>query len=269
MTTGVSGAVHTHDPARPVAVVTGSLSGIGFASAHALARRGYNILLHGLDDDRSDAVQRASEALRDAGACAVYARADLREPERASRSIIDAALQHWGRIDALVCSAGVAAHAPFNDVTEQHWHAVLAVNLLAPFFLAQQAAAELAAARGAIVMISSTNALVANRDNAVYDVSKAALNHLVLNLALELRDRGVRVNAVMPGATETGMLREWAVDCSGDAASAHAVVEAARQRGQLAAPDDVGRAVALLVSGDAHWVSGALIPVDGGFRLGD
>lgn len=266
---GVPGALHLHDPARPVAVVTGSLSGIGFASALSLAQRGYDILLHGLDDHGSEAVQRASDALRAAGACAVYVAADLREPEQASRTIIDAARAQWGRIDALICSAGVAAHRPLSDVTEQLWRSVLAVNLLAPFFLAQHAADALAASRGVIIMISSTNALVANRDNAVYDVSKAALNHLVLNLALELRDRGVRVNGVMPGATDTVMLRSWAIDYVGDDASANAVVEAARQRGQLADPNDVGRAVALLVSDDARWMSGALVPVDGGFRLGD
>ncbi|MBX9471476.1 SDR family NAD(P)-dependent oxidoreductase [Microcella sp.] len=250
------------------AIVTGSTTGIGLATAVALAREGSNVLLHGLDPDDSDVVTEALRRVRREGGEAEYMRADLREPQGAAQAILTRARDRWGRIDIIVCNAAMVLHEPLEAGTEKAWRDALSVNLLAPVFLVQEAVDDLVASSGCVVMISSTNALIANRKNIVYDTSKAALNHAALNLALELRDRGVRVNTLMPGGTASPSLERWTVDFAGGEKAARAVLDDARERGSLASPDDIAAGVVMLVTDNARWVTGATIAIDGGFRLG-
>ena len=250
------------------AIVTGSTTGIGLATAVALAREGSNVLLHGLDPEESVVVAEALGRVRREGVEAEYIRADLRSPQSAARSIVARARDRWGRIDIIVNNAAMVLHEPLEAGTEKAWMDALSVNVLAPVFLVQEAVDDLAATSGCVVMISSTNALIANRKNIVYDTSKAALNHAALNLALELRDRGVRVNTLMPGGTMSPTLERWTVDFAGDEEAARAVLDQARERGSLAKPEDIAAGVVMLVTENARWVTGATIAIDGGFRLG-
>jgi NAD(P)-dependent dehydrogenase (short-subunit alcohol dehydrogenase family) len=250
------------------AIVTGSTTGIGLATAIALARDGCDVLLHGLEPEGSDVVLEALHAVHHAGARVDYIYADLREPQSAARAILARARARWGRIDIVVSNAAMVLHEPLEAGTEKAWIDALSVNLLAPVFLVQEAVDDLVATSGCVVMISSTNALIANRKNIVYDTSKAALNHAALNLALELRDRGVRVNTLMPGGTRSPSLERWTVDFAGDEKAARAVLDQARERGSLASPEDIAAGVMMLVTDNARWVTGATIAIDGGFRLG-
>jgi 3-oxoacyl-[acyl-carrier protein] reductase len=254
---------------RRCAIVTGSITGIGLATATALAREGFDVLLHGLEPGDSDVVADALQAVRDQGAAAEYICADLREPQNAARVIIARARERWTRIDVIVNNAAMVLHEPLEAGTESAWMNVLSVNLLAPVFIVQEAIDDLTATGGCVVMISSTNALIANRKNIVYDTTKAALNHAALNLALELRDRGVRVNTLMPGGTASPSLDRWTIDYAGDEETARDVLAAASDRGALAHPDDVAAGVVMLVTDNARWITGATIAIDGGFRLGE
>ncbi len=246
-----------------VAIITGSTTGIGRASAAGLGRAGFSVVIHDRESDRSVEAELRAEGL-DVRFCA----ADLRHPQAATRALVDFALEQFGRIDVVVSNAGVARHTPLRMITEDDWTELLAVNLLAPFFLVQAAMDELIARRGAVIMISSTNAVTVNRDNIVYDTSKAALNQAATGLALELRDHGVRVNTLMPGGTRTPLLDDWATDFAGGAEAARQLLADGLARGNVAEPEQIAQGVVMLATGQADWVNGATIAIDGGFRLG-
>lgn len=242
-----------------VAIITGSTTGIGRASAIGLARSGFSVVIHDREHDHGVEAELRAEGL-DVRFCA----ADLRHPAVATRTLVDFALQQFGRVDVVVSNAGVARHTPLRSITEEDWTELLAVNLLAPFFLVQAAMDELIARRGAVIMISSTNAITVNRDNIVYDTTKAALNQAATALALELRDHGVRVNTLMPGGTRTPLLDGWATEYAGGEEEARKLVELPN----VAEPGQIAAGVVMLATGQADWINGATIAIDGGFRLG-
>ena len=250
----------------PVALVTGSNTGIGLATATALLQNGWRVQLHGLDSEPGPDAQALIAA--NPGRASYFA-ADLVSPEAASVSLRDEVLKNFGRLDALVSNAGVPNHAQFESVSESDWLRVLKVNLLAAFFLVRDFTPELVARGGSVVLVSSTNAKRVNRNNMLYDVSKAGLNHLGRSLALELRDRGVRVNTVMPGGTLTPMLDDWLVDYSGDVEAARRELAEASAKGQVATPDLIATAIVGLLSPDSGWINGAAIELDGGVFLGE
>jgi NAD(P)-dependent dehydrogenase (short-subunit alcohol dehydrogenase family) len=248
-----------------VALVTGSASGIGFATAKLLLEAGYLVQLHG-EQDRKDLAVEVQSFLDANSEATSYQSVDFSNPELGSSELVSKSLERFGRIDDLVLSAGVAYHQEISEVTLSAWQEVLSVNLLAPFFLVQQLEAELGRSKGVVVVVSSTNANRVNHKNTLYDVSKAALNHLARSLALELKPLGVRVNVVMPGATQTPMLQSWLEKFSEDPIGTFNQVKAS---GDLAQPEDVAKVIRLLLNQDGAWVTGAAIEVDGGAHLGE
>lgn len=248
-----------------VAIVTGAASGIGFASARALASAGARVVIHSLHSADAHA---AAAAIVAEGHEAIAIGADLTSPATAACTIADAARSAWGRIDVVVSNAGAILHKPSEELTPEDWSLTYAVNVFAPFFLVRECLPDLAASHGSVIMVSSTHALVVNRNNMVYDSSKAALNHMSLALALELRELGVRVNTLMPGGTDTPSLRRWARDYAGGDDAGERVLMDAASSGSLADPRSIAEGVLMLASGVALWINGAAIPIDGGFRLG-
>jgi NAD(P)-dependent dehydrogenase (short-subunit alcohol dehydrogenase family) len=249
-----------------VAIVTGSSSGIGRASAAALAAAGCRIVVHGREPDD---VEHVADQFTAEGFDAVYVGADLTSPASAAKLLADAARSRWGRIDILVNNAAAIMHRPIAALSERDWASVYAVNVHAPFFLVQECVPDLTLTRGCVIMISSTNAIQVNRNNLVYDSSKAALNHLAQGLALELREAGIRVNTLMPGGTETPSVLQWARDFAGDEAGARELIARSARDGKLATPSQIAEGVLMLASGQADWITGAVIAIDGGHRLGD
>lgn len=249
-----------------VALVTGSSSGIGLALAKKLLVQGWSVQVHGLETNPNALV---ADLLGRFPQQSFYCAADFDAPELASTRLHKAVLENFGRLDALVSNAGVSHHANFETVDEQQWLQVLRVNLLSAFFLVRDFSPELEASSGSVVLVSSTNAHRVNHNNMLYDVSKAGLNHLGKSLALELRDRNVRVNVVMPGGTLTPMLESWLDKVSGDGLAAQIQLQAAIAKGLVATPEKVASAIVSLLQDDSHWVTGAAIEVDGGAFLGE
>jgi NAD(P)-dependent dehydrogenase (short-subunit alcohol dehydrogenase family) len=251
-----------------VALVTGSVSGIGLATAQQLLAAGYAVALHS-DASLSSIPESAANLLASNPASTCYHSADFREPQLSAGKLIEAVLERWGRLDLLVSNAGTAHHAELSEVSEADWRRVLAVNVLAPYFLVQAAADSLSATGGCVVMVSSTNANRVNHKNLLYDTSKAALNHLARGLALELRSRGVRVNTVMPGGTRSPMLENWLRDYAAPDQTAQQIMDTEQQAGRLASPEQVASAILLLADAKAEWVTGVAIEADGGVHLGE
>ncbi|MEZ7857902.1 MAG: NAD(P)-dependent dehydrogenase (short-subunit alcohol dehydrogenase family) [Aquiluna sp.] len=251
---------------QKVALVTGASSGIGLATAKQLLLRGWSVQLHGLELDANPFVE---DLLVQFPQRALYCSADFDGPELASQQLHEVVLRNFGRLDALISNAAITHYADFETVNEHQWMRVLRINLLSAFFLARDFRPELEASSGSVVLVSSTNAHRVNHNNMLYDVSKSGLNHLGRSLALELRERQVRVNVVMPGATLTPMLETWLGTVSGDELEAQKQLQAAMAKGLVATPDKVAVAIVSLLQDNSAWVTGVSIEVDGGAFLGE
>ena len=249
---------------RPVAIVTGGGTGVGAASARALAARGYDVLVNYAHS--ADAAEQVVMEIRAMGGDACAMQGDVAEDE-ACRALADAALARWGRIDALVHSAGVTQFVSMGDLAGQNaadFHAIYAVNVIGAYQMVR--AVEPALRRspcGAIVMISSIASLNGTGSSYAYAASKGALNTLTVALARNLAP--IRVNAVLPGMIDGDWLRRGLGDAGFE--QARQAFEQSSTLGVICQPDDIARMVVPLVC-DATVVTGQLITVDAGALLG-
>jgi 3-oxoacyl-[acyl-carrier protein] reductase len=249
---------------RKVAVVTGSGTGVGAATALSLAQRGWNVVVN---YSRSEAEARTSEAAcRAAGADTVLVRGDVAD-DGDCRAIAQAALARWQRIDALVNNAGVSVFgrdAEWDALDAQAFQRVLAVNTVGTFQMVRACVPHLKAARGCIVNVSSVAGSLGIGSSVPYIASKGAVNSMTLHLARSLAPE-IRVNAVCPSLITS----RWFADALGQAAYEELRVraEAASPLGRVSTPEDVADAIVWLVTG-APTVTGELLQLDGGLHLG-
>lgn len=245
-----------------VAVITGGTTGLGGATVKLFAEKGYRVLATNIDDHDGYVSLLISQGLN-----VSFFAADLSNPEPSSKEIIARAVQLWGRVDVLVNCAARINHKSVLDVTNQDWDDIFAVNLKAPFFMAQAAFPQLALVRGCIINVSSTNAWRVNVKNHLYDSLKAALNHLSKGLSLEFRDSGVRVNAIMPGGMDTPLLAQF-IAKYGDPTFADNVPSDPASTPMVARPEWLAQGILALASEELRWINGAELPMDGGAYLG-
>ncbi|GAA0949163.1 SDR family oxidoreductase [Pseudonocardia zijingensis] len=235
------------------ALVTGGNSGIGRATAVALARLGAHVVISGRDAARGEHVVAE---IRAAGGKADFVAADLRD-DASARALAARAQELAGPIDVLVNSAGVFPFGPTEQTSEQEFDQVFALNVKAPYFLVAALAPAMAErGRGAIVNVTTMVAEFGAAGMGLYGSSKAAMVLLTKSWAAEYGPRGVRVNAVSPGPTRT----------EGTAAMGEALDELAKggPAGRPAAPEEIAEAIVYLVTERASFVHGVVLPVDGG-----
>jgi NAD(P)-dependent dehydrogenase (short-subunit alcohol dehydrogenase family) len=240
-----------------VAVITGATSGIGAATAKRLVAEGANTAVCGRSAARGGAI------CRQLGARAFLVVADLREPDAASR-VVQETVDRCGRIDILVNNAAVDHTGDLLTVPTAEVKAVFETNVFAALAMFQAAASAMGETGGTIVNVTSRLASIGVPGMSIYSASKGALLALTRSAAVELGPRGIRVNAVAPGMTRTELYEAW-IDRHPDPAATEADVVGKIPLGSLADPDDVAAAIAFLVSDDARHITGASIPVDGGY----
>jgi NAD(P)-dependent dehydrogenase (short-subunit alcohol dehydrogenase family) len=234
-----------------VAIVTGGASGIGLATAALFAREGANVVLADLNAAK---LAEAERLLQRAGAAGVLCSICDVSDEEQVRQTVDSAVARFGRVDVIVNNAGIMVFKPIEAQTADDWERVLRVDLLGAFFFTKHAFRVMTHG-GAIVNVSSVHAVETEPLIAPYAAAKAALLSLTRSAELEGKPRGIRVNAVLPGAVDTPML--W------DNPNVRAGIEKI-ETADVGKPEDIAAAIAFLASSDAAFVQGAALRVDGG-----
>ena len=255
MSPGAESRVRGRSPAKllPVtgtarsALVTGASKGIGRSIASRLAASGYAVTGTYRSGDVPDGVLGVT--------------ADITDPDQLEAAFA-AAEQAHGPVEVLVCNAGITADGLLMRMSDDQWDTVIATNLTASFKLVRRASRSMIKARyGRIVFVSSVVALLGSAGQVNYAASKAGLVGLARSLTRELGARGITVNVVAPGFIETDMT----------AALDQATIDAYKKRipaARLGSTDDVASAVEFLVSDAAGYISGAVLPIDGGLGMG-
>ena len=236
-----------------VVIVTGSGSGIGAATAKRLAREGALVILNGRRREKLDRVAADLEGDR------VLVQAGDVSDQASAEALIAAAVARFGRLDVLVNNAGVVPTGPFLEASVDDWRRVIAVDLDGVFFCTRAALPHLLETQGNIINVSSVSGLGGDWNMSFYNAAKGAVSNLTRSLALELGEKGVRVNAVNPGLTFTELTQDMKDD--------HALMQKFADRIPLrrgAKPEEIADAIAFLASDEARYVTGVNLPVDGG-----
>ncbi len=250
--------------ARKLALITGAGTGVGAATALQLAQRGYDLLVNYARS--ADEAEATAAACRAAGADALVVQGDVSRDDDCRR-LARAALERWGRIDALVNNAGISVFgkdAEWDALDAGAFQRILAVNTLGPFQMVRACVEPLRQSRGSIVNVSSVAGALGVGSSMPYIASKGALNAMTLHWARALAP-AVRVNAVCPGFVTT----RWFVRGIGQQGFEAGLqrYEAGVPLARACAPEDVAEAIVWLVDG-ARTVTGELVLLDSGMHLG-
>ena len=238
-------------------IVTGASSGIGAAAAAQLGAAGASMVLVGR---RADPLRTQADVVVQAGGQAIAVPADLAEP--GSPALIAAACRdRFGRIDGVVNNAAVVRHKPLADWETAGFDEHVATNVRGPYFLIQAALPDLMASPvRSVVNISSSSGTMHLSGQSVYGMTKAALNYLTISLAGELASAGVRVNGIGPGPIDTPIHATWADDLE----AAYQWLAGQVPLGRIGLPGEVARWITFLLSPISSFMTGAVIPLDGG-----
>lgn len=242
-----------------VAVITGASSGIGRAASLLFAQNGANVVAVGRIQSELGSLR--DEARQKDGSIKAHL-ADITETSQVDRLVTET-IEHFGRIDILVNSAGIIKTGSIEDTTLDDWDKMMNVNLRSMFYLMQKCVPFLVKSKGNIVNVSSVTGMRAFPNVLAYCVSKAATDQLTRCTALELAAKGVRVNAVNPGVVVTnlhrrgGMSEENYEKFVANAKNTHPL-------GRAGTPEEVAELILFLASEKASWVTGATYEIDGG-----
>jgi 3-hydroxybutyrate dehydrogenase len=251
------------------AIITGSTSGIGLGIAEGLARAGTNVVLNGFGD--TAAIERIRAGIEKAhGVRALYHPADMSKPD-AIEAMLKSTLEAFGTVDVLVNNAGIQHVSPVDEFPVAKWDAILAINLSAAFHTTRLALPGMKQQGwGRIVNIASAHALVASPYKSAYVAAKHGIAGFTKTVALEVAEQGITVNAICPGYVWTPLVEKQIPDT----AKARGLTEeqvkrdvllAAQPTKQFVTVEQVAELTLFLASDAAASITGAILPIDGGW----
>jgi NAD(P)-dependent dehydrogenase (short-subunit alcohol dehydrogenase family) len=245
----------------PVVLITGGLTGIGRAAAVAFAKKGAKVVVAGRRDESGKALVKE---LRAFGSEAEFINTDVRQEEDV-RNMVDETVARFGRLDVAVNNAATeGAGGPITDQTWESFAATFETNVLGVVLsMKHEVRAMQAQGSGSIVNISSTYGHEGAAGASIYAGAKHAVEGITKSVALELAKSGIRVNAVAPGPTDTGMLTRFAGTAENKAAMATRV-----PLGRLGLPEEVADGIVFIASNEARFITGHILSVDGGKSAG-
>ncbi len=241
-----------------VALITGGGTGIGAAAALRFAAQKTAVALVGR---RPEPLEETAGKIRSTGGEALAIPMDIGDPAAPER-IIEAVIKKWGRLDVLVNNAAAIKHLPVQQATREIFDEHFFVNVRAPYFLVKAALPHLQKSKSAaVVNISSSSGSLYIPGQCMYGLSKAALEYQTRSLAAELAPYHIRVNAIAPGPVDTPIHLTWAGD---DIAGAYERMKREVPLGRMGTAEELGAWIVWLAGPEAGWVTGVVIPVDGG-----
>ncbi len=247
--------------AGKVALITGSTSGIGFGVAEMMASSGAKVMISGRDETRGE---EAVQSIGEAGGDARFTKGDITDPNHC-QEMVDQTVSAFGRIDVLVNSAGALHNGTADSISIDDWAHTINVNVNAVFYLCRAVIPQMKEqGGGAIVNIGSDWGLVGGINALAYCASKGALMQMTRSMAVDHARDGIRVNAVCPGATDTPMLWDEFEQIGVSAMEGEAATVQSIPLGRIAQVNEVAPAVVFLASDAAAYITGAILPVDGG-----
>ncbi len=242
-----------------VALVTGGAYGIGRGIVREFARHNEAVVIADRDSRRGLELENS---LKQSGVQAVFIATDVRV-EAQIQNLIGRAGEIFGRIDVLCNNAGIESYRRPEEYTLDDWNAISETNLRGAFLCSKYAYPLLKQSRGSIVNVSSVQAFASEQRISVYAATKAGLLALTRAMALDFAGDGIRVNAVCPGAVQTGMMEPFLKD-QPDPEEAVKAIGRTIPLGRVGQPEDIAKAVYFLASPDAGYITGATLVVDGG-----
>jgi NAD(P)-dependent dehydrogenase (short-subunit alcohol dehydrogenase family) len=242
------------------AVITGGGKGLGAAIAARLAQSGMNVVIADIDED---AARRTSDELRAAGHTSEWETCDVTQ-EGEVAALVESVVERHGALHHLVLSAAIETRARLVDTSDDDWGRILDVNLKGPFLCMKHAIPRIAAAGGgSVVLMGSVLGFIGQPSYSAYCASKGALANLMKQAAIEHAADAVRVNLVSPSATDTGLFMRMA-EGTGDPQAIIDMVTRNNPMRRLGTAEEIAETVAFLCSPGAAYLSGAVIPLDGG-----
>lgn len=244
-----------------IVLITGGASGIGEACAQVYAKQGATVAV--IDKDAA-ALQRLQAHM---GAPHLFLAADLNSGV-AIQQAIDQVLKTYGRLNAIHNNAGIASPSkPLHNTTEEEWEQVMNVNVRGIYYTTRYGIAALKASRGCILNTSSMVGDIGQENHAAYAGSKGAVNALTKAMALDYAADGIRVNAVAPAGVWTPMLRQWSRE-QPEPARIEQYLDGIHALGYCPEADEIADVCAFLLSEQARFITGCIMPVSGGAELG-
>ncbi|MBG1241495.1 glucose 1-dehydrogenase [Nostoc sp. NZL] len=251
------------------ALITGATSGIGQAIAIRLAQQGCNIAINyrkspeAAADTEEMALQKACGNIENCGVKSLLIQGDVSQ-ESDIVEMVNTVVKEFGSLDILVNNAGIQTESPSHEVTTAEFDRVIAVNLRGAYLCARETIKHLLSLNrpGVIINISSVHEIIPRPMYISYSISKGGMENLTKSLALEYASRGIRVNAIGPGATVTPINQAWIDD-----PEKKAIVESHIPMGRAGSSEEMAAAVAFLASDEAAYITGQTLFVDGGLTL--
>lgn len=250
-----------------VALITGSTSGIGLATAHVLAKEGINIVLHGLMNDiEGNALAQHFE--QQYGIKALFDGANLKDPQ-AIEDFVAKAAATMGSIDILVNNAGIQHTESVDTFPTNKWNDIIAINLTAAFHLTQQSLPHMQKQNwGRIINIASVHGLVASKHKAAYCAAKHGIVGFTKVVALECAEQGITANSICPGWVDTPLITNQINDIATNKnisfeQASYDLVTAKQAQPEMMKPEQIGEFILFLCSDAARSMTGAALPMDG------